>query len=327
MLRRVAESPHKIQFLYIFIALVVLTLIFFFLPLPERTFFWRAFQNSCHAPLFGLTAVVLVWFFHLVFERIRHWLHYLFALGVTAGIGMTTEIIQAFIGRDADLNDFYRDVVGAWSMLLLFALVDPFFNEEERAGVRRRATAFLMIAGVSLFGVFLPTLDWGIASLYRTAHLPVLCDFDSRWGRKFVFVNDAHKEFAPWPPAASSQPDDLALKLTFWSREYPTFALEECHPDWTAYDSLIFSIYSPLSDSTVIATRIHDSHHDERYADRFNGVLVVHPGVNRYALPLSHVKNGPADRELDMRHIASFKLFAHQPADSFALYIDSIYLR
>src|SRR5512147_329396 len=181
MLRRIAALPRKLQYLLVFASVVILTLIFFFLPLPEHSFFWRALQNSGHGVLFGATALVIVWFSHLLLPRIRARWHYVIAFAFTAAAGATTEIIQGFIGRDADIDDFFRDCVGAWSLLLIFATVDPFLNAAQKLDVRRRAVTFWIIALVSMTGVFLPTLDWGIASLYRTAHLPILCDFDSRW--------------------------------------------------------------------------------------------------------------------------------------------------
>jgi hypothetical protein len=84
---------------------------------------------------------------------------------------------------------------------------------------------------------------------------------------------------------------------------------DEPYPDWRGRDALVWTIVSDLDRPLLMAIRVHDAAHDQRFRDRFNRKFTVAPGVNRLRIPLDDIRNAPDRRKMDMRRIRAVILF------------------
>ncbi len=55
---------------------------------------------------------------------------------------------------------------------------------------------------------------------------------------------------------------------------------------------------------------MHDAEHDNDYYDRFNCLLKLVRGFQQIRIPVREIRDGPRSRELDLKRITNFKLFA-----------------
>jgi hypothetical protein len=88
----------------------------------------------------------------------------------------------------------------------------------------------------------------------------------------------------------------------------------------------VLTVVSDLDAPLPLVLRVHDASHDQRYADRFNRLLLIHPGVNRIVIPLDDVRRAPDRREMDMTRIRGIMLFAYRLAEPTHVFIGPIRL-
>ena len=81
------------------------------------------------------------------------------------------------------------------------------------------------------------------------------------------------------------------------------------YPDWTAYAELLFELHSPAAEAFDLVIRIHDCRHAHDFKDRFNRVVAVIPGNNRYQIALSDIEHAPQTRLMNMKCISGIMLF------------------
>jgi VanZ family protein len=97
-----------------------------FLPDPNDSRVFAHVHDLAHAPIFGCVAVLLLralpgtaftskW--SVVAQDAA-------AVAVSAGLGLATEIVQTFVGRDGSWSDLFRDLLGAVAFAALFAALD-----------------------------------------------------------------------------------------------------------------------------------------------------------------------------------------------------------
>lgn len=277
------------------------------LPAPGDSILWKTVLDAGHVPLFGLFAyVVLRWS-----RRARPWTGrsglrpYLVAFLAVAAMGAATEGIQTLGSRDADAADLARNLMGGAAALILAATAD-----RELAPGGRRVRSLLVPGAAVLLGVSLLPLGQVALSYYqRNRDFPRLLDFQGAWGHRFLQTRDARIELR-----AEADTGRPGMRLTFLPARYPALLVREPYPDWRAYVDLACEILSENEEPLDLVLRIHDSHHDNSYADRFNQTLCVEPGLNRFLIPLQEVRDGPAERSLDLAHVAGIALFAVSPA-------------
>ena len=297
------------------------------LKLPGDTFLWREISNTGHTPLFGIVSVAVLGLSIQILNLRKRYLHYLFAFVISVIIGVAMEYVQMFGTRDADVGDLIRDLIGIASFLCFCIGLDKQMLAGFKYNSRVIRKLLLAISMMIFLMSFMPVLHWAGGYLYRDHVFPQICSFDSFWGKKFVFTQDAELNAIPPPCGWKDAGTGCVARLTFERGEYPGFRIEEPYPDWTGYQSLTFTIYSELDDSVVLGLRIDDIHYNNTYEDRFNTRIVVRSGVNPVSIPLDKIKNGPKFRELDIAAISVIYLFIHKPENPFTLFISCFELR
>ncbi|UCG61424.1 MAG: VanZ family protein [Candidatus Zixiibacteriota bacterium] len=306
------------------IAVLAMTIAVLDYQLPLNTFLWREIQNTGHTPFFGVISLLLLGIsLRTLDRRLKHrWHHYLLALGACIFLGAVTEFAQLIGPRDADFGDLIRDIAGAISFLGVFMYFDRgmkvSISFRQRMGVLALALAVLVIS-------FVPLALLSETYVHRSRAFPVICDFDSRWSRRFLSTTDARVEIVRSPDVWLSGRGKVG-KLTLRSGDFPGMAIVEPYPDWREYTALRFDLYSPADTAIIIRIRIEDSHHNDEYTDRFNKIMAVLPGDSQISIPISDVRVAPAGRELDLGSVGPIHIFTVNLIRQHTLFIDNIRL-
>jgi len=90
---------------------------------------------------------------------------------------------------------------------------------------------------------------------------------------------------------------------------------------------LSISVFLPEEEQLKLVCRIHDSEHNNEYADRFNRSFVLENGWNDLVIPLNDVQTAPVDRLMKMDRIENVTLFVIRQDKGRVIYIDYVYLR
>jgi hypothetical protein len=297
--------------------------------IPGNTFLTREINNAMHFPFFGVLTLLFLGLSSTLLNKVisDRWRHYLIALGTAVAVGILHEYSQIAGPRDADYRDLARDAAGAITFLALYMTCDKKISPIRGKWVRKIRALVYSGAVLIILIIILPSALWAGSYLHRDRNFPVICDFESFWENRFLKTQDAVLDITSGPHHIGKEKNsDKVGRLTFLVAEYPGLAIREPYPDWLGCNSLNFQAFSELNFPVEIGIRIEDSRHNNNFNDRFNRVLVINPGMNNISIPLEDIKNGPSAREIDLTHIRAIILFAHNPAEEFALYLDDFEL-
>ncbi|MBA3612953.1 MAG: hypothetical protein H0W49_08580 [Nitrospirales bacterium] len=243
-------------------------------------------------------------------------------------LGALTEWVQSFSStRFAEWSDLLRDVLGTVGALGFFMTYDP--NLTGRAAIWRLAPRKQLVhAGVGLLVVIAlsPVLFWSYAYWDRAVRFPSLVQFSSSWEMMFVKGRDSALQIVPSPLGWGKPRVDTVGHVVFYPKHYPGIRLKEPYPDWRGFSRFHFEVYSELPRVQSLVIGIHDAQHNNDYADRFNRVITISPGLNHINIPLDDIRHAPVGRELDLRAIKAIRLFAISPPEEFSLYVDNFRL-
>ncbi len=309
------------------LVIVLLAALVIFLEIPERTRFWFEFFTAGHTVVFGLCALAcLKLSLVLASDRFRFRLtHYLTAFLLALFLGAATEIIQPFVGRDGALADLVRDILGAVAFLFVAMTFDKQLSWDFRTG-RWLRYAVRILSPILILLIFWPAIKWGGAYIYRDRQMPVVMDFDSSVMRLFTRVANARLDVVT-PPDTWLGVTERVAELTLYPGIYPGLTLRELSPDWSKFTELNFAIFSERADTLTIEFRVNDRSHNEKYSDRFNTLLKVAPGENRFVFPLDRIGKTASGRMMDLTNMGTIVFFAHRPVDSVKLLISNVRLQ
>jgi VanZ family protein len=316
------------SFLLLLAAAVLISAILVFLNPPSDTMIWGAIFDGAHAPVLGMFALaVLISIPSLgILRHHRRGTRYYLAFGITLLFGVLTEGLQYLTGGDAEPTDILRDMIGA-AAFLLFA-----YSFEHRI-FQRSASAFYLRSGFRMAAIlifataYIPTFALLSDYARRNASFPTLFDFQLPWEQTFLRRSNCDVVLKPFPTESGNPSGRLAAYLTFHPATYPGIAVQEPYPDWSGYALLSFRVFSELQVPVAIALRIDDVHHNNEYYDRFNRGLIIMPGENNISIPIAEIRTAPKQREMDIKHIRRFLIFAVNPSKPFSLYLDTIQLQ
>lgn len=310
------------------LVVVFLLIVALFADFSDRTRLFREIQNSGHAVVFGLMALtILVAIRNLSGKWLRNkLLAYLAAGSVTLVIGAILEMVQLAGPRDADPVDLLIDAAGIIGCLALYFTFDPKMSMN-RAGWGQHTKRIIRAAAiVILLTPFVMPSAWALAYLARNREIPNISFVNSAWSKWFLYEsNTVIKKSEPpaeWIGARSAQ----VASIRFEPTEYPGIHLIEPFPDWKDYSYFCFSLYSSVDSTLQLSLRIEDIFHNYEHKDRFNEIITVESGPNRYRINLDRLRRAPAGREMDLTNIAAVMLFASKPTESFTLLWDGFYL-
>ena len=225
-------------------------------------------------------------------------------------LGTAIELLQALVGRQAGLRDVWQNMVGAAAAVSLFA----------PQGLPRRLLvggAAILLA-VELQGPTIGLWDRGVAH----ARFPVLGDFDTR------FEHRRWSGGVPDDTVARSGERSLRLDLQPEAR-YAGTTLRRSFGDWSSYAFLELSLYNPDDEPLRITVSIRDHAHFKRggvYHDRFNRSFILETGWNDLRIPITDIRNAPAERSLDLSDLAEVVIFTSTHQQHRTLYLDRVRL-
>ena len=317
------NSTRSIKgFLVLSLGLAVVT----FVDFPGGTLFMNEIQNTGHTFAFGLLAVVvlrLIQDVELLVKKSPIWL-YTLAFGISLSAGVLVEIVQSFLGRDADAIDVLRDFAGIVALLGFYSLVD-----KRHTSSLQKPQMKLMIAGMSalvLISALVPLGRLSISYYHRDQCFPVLVKFGAECSQGFLRLQDSDLAVVHQPNGWPGESDLLVGQMTLRQGEYPGLRVIEPKPDWSAFTSLNIELYSEHSNSFDLVIRVHDKTHDFEFRDRFNKSFIVEPGLNTFRISLADIRLAPSGREMDMTAIAEIILFAVKPQDELIFYVGKLWL-
>jgi len=295
---------------------------------PADTFFWRSIFDAGHIPLFGIISIAILRLLQTIWEQrfANPLIHYVIAFCLTGLLGLTTEIIQYFTPRDADIGDIVTDGVGAVCFLGLYLTFD---RRLPGSGISlSRGQKYFIRFAVVILGLvaMIPTLNWIGAYIQRNNSFPEICTFESTWEQKFIFADNASLSIVPAPEIFGGINSNHVGRIDFKKSGNPAFIIAEPYPDWSGYDHLSFSVLSESPENLTLDFRINDRRHNNDYYDRFNRLLSIHPGLNRIRIPLKDVRMAPKTRQMNMQKIDLIILFAVKPENDITIYLDNFRL-
>jgi len=255
----------------------------------------RALWNFGHIPAFALFSVIT-----LTISREWGGLATGRTVALSAGalllLAIASEWEQSQVGRGFSMVDVGSDMTGSLLGLALWLL-------HRRAPWPAIAVtalpAMALVAGSAVE-------PWNVAADEIAARraFPVLADFSS--ARQLTrFAN----------------PDGLRLKqrdgqhfarVRLGGSDYSGFSLLHFPSDWSGYERLRIEVVNPQSDPLHLTCRIHDSRHNNLYADRYNRDYVLQPGNNVLTVNLADVAAAPETRAMDLSRIQGVICFSRQ---------------
>ena len=279
------------------------------ISIPHESKFLQELENAGHALLFGVVAIVM-----LKDRKAGRGAYFRTFFAATL-LGVGTELMQSFEGRDAEVLDVVRDALGAAAFLG--------FTWTLRHGERAPRRFLIRMAALGIIVVvFWQPISTGAAFVQRWHSFPMIADFHSQLQARFCSTGNARLEICPAPWEAT----EYAAKVTFEPAHYSGFSISGPWPDWSTLREFDFTVYSGLPDPVSLNLRIHDAHHNNQYRDRFNKELEINPGLNFVKIPLTLVEKSPSGRRMDLARIRGIGLFVVKPANPFDLFLSDFKL-
>ncbi len=312
----------------VFLLLGLLSLLF--IPVPSKTFFWKAVYNFGHVPLFGCVAILLLCVSRTFIKRLGEpgIQHYSIAfLGVLV-LALLTESLQLLtVTRSFSLSDVFNDIVGAICGLVFFFTYDAHLSGSWVQWRQYPRSILLRVCVMLVLGIMLlPVLEWAYVYWDRANRFPSLLQFSSDWEMKFVQEKDSELKVVMSPEGWKKSSDDFVGKVKFHVKQYPRIVIEEPYSDWGGYTYLQFDVFSGLSRAKKIAIRIDDTYRTTQFNNRFNRRITISPGLNHVKIPIDDIRQAPVAREMDLATIRRVLLFAVNPPEEFTLYFDNVRL-
>lgn len=279
-------------------AVGLLLLIHLYRPTPRGLWFLTLY-DALHGPVFGLVALCLYGITILVdgWSLARR---VVIVLALSLLLGIASELAQIPMQREASLNDLMTDCLGAAGFLLL-ALAG-----RRSAQTPDRLRPSLAVGGcAALLVAFLPFLTVSAAYLERNARLPVLSEPRSVlghvfWRRQNAVITKDEFDGAP------------AYRVSLANGAWPGMIFHDIWPDWRQYETLVLELGSGETEPLDVHFRVHDQLHrltDQPYNDRYNGTFPLTEGTTELRIPLSTIRDAPAQRQMDLRSVDGMVLF------------------
>lgn len=304
---------------YIGFSVLLLTFFLLFISLPAYNLWWDEVFNSGHALLFLIFTCLLYQKLKIQYRQLKTSTLYVGVFILAVLTGALIEALQGLVNREPSVADLLANVYGVLAGLCFVSL----FNNNERRRLSFRQVCFT--SGLLLFlalGIA-PLLQLSWHYVARDRAFPVVLNLDASWSSSFVQYSNSR--LLDVPTQLASTEDSLHL-IQFDAGQYPGFALIEPVPDWSHYSRLRFNIVSKSKNEVEIVLRVHDKRHNQQLDDRYNKVLLIHPGFNTYVISLDKVMHGPMGRKLDLTQVSELRFFAVNREEPVQLAISNLLL-
>ena len=310
---------HRIGIAAVLLAVLLGAVVFSPQGGPNDTLWMGTLHNFAHGPIFGCVALILLYGLrsHARFVSQSFVRQYLIVFALTAVLGLATEIVQRFTGRDSSVEDLITDMLGAASFLLLFAAFDP------GRKVRVRNSASFVVPGLIALGVLCwPLVLTARAYIDRARAFPVIADFTQGVGLRFISARNATIEVLPMPAQWAGADGERALRVSLGGGDWPGVELWEPSPDWTGYRELAIELFNPHAFELDVSMRIDDRHHNDQMGDRYNARIELPPQARTtIRIPLAEIESAPRGRKFDLKRTARLLIFRRAAMQNETFYL------
>lgn len=303
-------------------AAVILLAAVVFVPVPGRGQWLKVLQDFGHAPAFGCIALAALFWIRTSREpaTASAWAQYFIAFVVAVTLGGLTELAQFVVKRDPSWHDLRSDVMGAAAFLGLAAAFDSRLRRFAKIGCLLPAMALLVAHS-------LPAVTMGRAYERRADLFPTLSAFADRRDLYFLQPQWSRIGIAALPAAYSSSGGEQGLHVILLAGDWPGVDFYEPAPDWRGFRALAMDIVNPTDQPLHLTIRIHDAHHNNEFADRFNGKFeVASMARSTVRMTVADIESAPQGRRMDLRHIADFLIFRAPDATATEFYVVAVRL-
>ena len=297
----------------------ILTLSIFFFFGGPYSYSARSFQavwNLGHILFFSLLPLVLFYF-----KKIpnKFSMHSALALALALILGAGVELAQSsLIGREPDLYDFFRDLIGA-------LLCISFFLPSRKSLPKPALTVIQSCTLVLIVFQIQPLINALHDEHLARKQFPLLCGFETR------------HEIDRWWAATQSVTVDqtvhrtgkASMRVVFDTRKYAMVELAHFPRNWEGFSFLEFSVYNPSAEEIQFRLSIHDDDPSEtgsRYKDRFKGYYRISKGWHTYRVNLERVRQYPKNRLINMQKIMGVGFYTIKLPHPRAINLDDIRL-
>lgn len=301
---------------------VILLAAVVFVPVPGRGQWLKVLQDFGHAPAFGCIALATLFWVRTSRTRANAsaWSQYFIAFAVAVTLGGLTELAQFVVKRDPSWYDLRSDVMGAAAFLGLAAAFDSRLRHFTKIGGMLLAVVLLVVHS-------LPAITMGRAYERREAIFPALAGFADRRDVYFLKPQWSTIEIAALPPVYASSKGEMGLHVTLLGGDWPGVDFYEPAPDWRGFRTLSMDIVNPTDQPLHLTIRIHDTHHNNEFTDRFNRKFEVAPHArSTVRLPVIDIESAPQSRRMDLQQMADFLIFRGPDATATEFYVVSVRL-
>ncbi len=281
------------------IALIIATTILLGASLPGHYKLVYALQDSGHFLIFTLLSLAALWPYRNRDES-PIWQVILICLLFGASI----EGVQSQINRDPSLYDLLMDMLGSVVGVVLYL-----------GFIRRSLTSLLSVTiaiGLALVAFSQP-LYWLMVYQVRADEFPRLINPDNPITNGLLGPYQGGELQRIELPDSWSIPRELGIHscvyVSLLGGRWPGIDLQEPEPDWQGYDRLELAIYSDQESDLPLTLRIRDQMHNYRVENQFNRGLTLHPGYNRFSIPLVQISKAPRARNMNLSEVSGVKIF------------------
>lgn len=302
--------------LFLIFTLTLLSILFFFGgPDYHSPRSYKAMWNLGHILYFALLPLLV--FLHPRLKAVPHRTQIFLIVGLTLVIGTLVELLQYGLTRSPDIQDIYRDLIGAM-VAVVFLL--PVKRSIPKFLLNLLCIAAVLMVVTQLYPIAVALID----EHHARRDFPCLSDFQTPF--------QIHR----WQGSAGisiannvGTSGNRALQAELTTRRYSGVNLKYFPANWQQYQRLQFRILNPSPQPLSLTCRIHDERHVrgiQRYQDRFNQTFAISQGWNTISINLSEIQKSPKNRPMDLTQILGIGIFATRLAQPRIIYIDDLTL-
>jgi hypothetical protein len=272
---------------------------------------WAAdLANFAHGPAFAVvTLIVIAALRRGPTREASVGVEYALAIAISVMLGAVVELLQARIGRDAELGDLLRDALGALAGTGLFATVDRKVRNAMRPARWRIGGLVVGVASVTL--LLAPLAVTALAYLERNRNFPVLADFSQPFSGYFVSALaevDAQRASLP-PSMVGPAAPATGLRVRPSGDRWWGVMLKEPCPDWRGFDRLAISIANPGKVPLTLKVRFYDRNQQAGEPPRFTRTIAIAAdSLQTATIPLAQLLQADGARRLDLADMRSLML-------------------
>ena len=297
-------------------------------PFPLEGRLWGELFDLAHAPVFCATLLLIVGICDppaIGFSN-RHKtilpMTTMRVASVSAGLiaaGAIAEVLQSLVGRSASFADIAANSIGLIAGICWMLGCRSLSPASKRTYTLATVMLLLTISVSPLLNA------WDC--LLQIRSFPMLASFERP------------REFRNWNShsAVLSQSDEWATdgqycaKLNLSANNYPGMLMSWFERDWSKHSELHLDLKNQSKIDLQIVLKLHDREHVDNgfpHDDRFHEVISIPAGqVITMTIPLSNVRNSPADRQMDLDQMWIIDLFAIQLQEPAVLLVDGLKLQ